>query len=169
VPQDTSWSTPNRRFVWQDAYLPGAQRENLPGVRLIIDTSGSVSQRMRELFRDHIQTLVREYRPAYVEVLYADTHVQRVDVFSPDDDLELRDVQGGGTYFQPALDWEAGGEDDPEAGDFRGPPCCAVYLTDTYGGVTDEPDYAVLWAYPEYITSPYALPFGEFVKLSEWA
>lgn len=166
IPNTESWVPPNRRFVHQGLYLPGQVREDMPGVRLIVDTSASVTRRMRELFRDHIQTILREYRPAYIEVLYADTAVQQVQVFSPDDELDLLDIEGLGTAFQPALDWEP--QDDPEwDGVWREPPCCAVYLTDTYGYAYREPDFPVLWAHPEGVT-PYTLPFGDFVKLSEW-
>lgn len=51
--------------------------------------------------------------------------------------LDLEKVRGGGTSFQPVIDWIEQEKIDP---------ACLVYLTDLQCPMPTEPDYPVLWA-----------------------
>lgn len=165
IPQDYSWVSPNRRFVAGGLYLPGTVRENTPRLGIAVDTSGSINQRMLDLFASELQEIVRELRPTAIEVVYCDYDVAGAQTFTPDDEITLDAKGGGGTRFQPALDYFSDALEDRS----EEPPAAVVYLTDLYGADVDdliEPMYPTLWATLEGNQQP--APFGETVRLSEW-
>jgi predicted metal-dependent peptidase len=84
-----------------------------------------------------------------------DTCVQAVHEFTPDDEIVLKMVGGGGTLFQPAFDWVEENDVDPLA---------LIYLTDLEGETPQAPDYPVLWVTP--LHSTYEAPFGTLVRIS---
>lgn len=158
-PSDYSWARPNRRFVHQGLYLPGVVKENMPTIGVVVDTSSSVDQPLLDLFGWHIGSIMDEYQPEALHVIYCDTQVHHSETFLPGDTVKLNAKGGGGTLFQPALDWFSQQDE---------PPACVIYLTDLYGenlggyGPT-EPDYPVLWATTPASTQP--APFGERIVL----
>lgn len=157
-PSDYSWTRPNRRFVAQGLYLPGIIRENMPRIGVAVDTSGSIGSELLALFASELTAIVQETRPACVEVVYADSRVQGVEMFTPDDELTLHARGGGGTRFQPALDYFSDSEE---------PPACVLYLTDLEADAPTEPAMPVLWVTPESVTLP--APFGELVHVSSYS
>lgn len=93
-----------------------------------------------------------------LHVLYCDAAVQGEQEFVPDDPaVQLAARGGGGTRFQPALDWFSAGDQHPAA---------VVYLTDLENGAESmvEPAYPVLWVVPEGSRRT-AGPFGRSVVL----
>lgn len=154
--QDYSWSRPNRRFVAGGMYLPSMRNEATMGeMAIMVDTSGSVSDKELALFGGHINRVLETCKPEKLHVIYADAAVNKHVEFTPDDfPITLEAIGGGGTDFRPAFDYleEKGIE-----------PACAVYLTDLYGEAGEERDYPVLWA---AITDVVA-PWGETVRITE--
>lgn len=158
VPTDHSWSHPNRRFISHGLYLPGPIKENIGPLGIALDTSGSVWSGRHDLlalFCDHVSHIVREYRPESIEVVYCDTRVQRAETFTPDDDVVIKPMGGGGTSFQPALDYFT---------NLDTPPIAVIYLTDLEASAPSEPDYPVLWCAPEGCTE--RIPFGECIYIT---
>lgn len=157
VAHDYSWMRPNRRFIWQDIYLPGILKENMGKFVVAIDTSGSVTPKMLEQFAGEIQEIMQSCKPEEITVLYCDTKINRVDRFTPDGgEVKLTMCGGGGTAFSPVFKWvaDAGGE----------APKALIYLTDldTYD-TPSEPEYPVLWVTPDWVTqNP---KWGEVVRI----
>lgn len=158
---DYSWCSPNRRMLGAGVILPGVVREGHPRMGAAIDTSGSIGSVQLAAFGRVLDGVMREVRPAALDVVYCDSAVADWDVFSPDDggDVVLRDCGGGGTAFQPALDWltqpdsrpatvgrVGGGKDTRGSYDGNGQVACIVYLTDLCAGDTpSDPGVPVLW------------------------
>jgi predicted metal-dependent peptidase len=150
---DYSWRQPNSRYVASGLYLPALRSEAMPPVVVIIDTSGSISEKDLELAAADINAIADECQPEAIHVIYADAKVQGMQTFLPGEQLKLEPRGGGGTHFAPAF-----AHIDNEAL----APACAIYLTDGYGHYPEHaPEYPVLWL----MTTDEVAPFGETVKL----
>lgn len=159
-PGNYSWSTPNRRHLSNGLYLPGIVKENMAKIVVYVDTSGSITQDLLDLFGAHLTGIMHEYRPEALHVVYCDAEVAGEETFSPDDGAVIMKAQGGGgTAFQPAFDHIA---EHPEFA--NEPPVAAIYLTDLYSSdVPKDPGYPVLWATTEGSTE--MPPFGEIIRI----
>ena len=152
---DFSWKRGNRRFIAQGLYLPSRLSDDAMGeVVVVIDTSGSVSQRELTEFGSEIKGIVDEVRPSKVRVIYCDSRIAHIDEFGPDDDLHFAAHGGGGTDFRPPFKWLEENQIVPRA---------LVYLTDGYGPFPEqEPDFPVMWAINNRNVTP---PHGEHLIL----
>lgn len=72
---DYSWKRPNRRFIHQGLYLPELKNPELGLVALLIDTSGSISQKDLDDFASEIHGIVAVYQTELI-VIYVDAAVQ---------------------------------------------------------------------------------------------
>jgi len=152
---DYSWSRPNRRFIWQNIYLPSTIREGMGEIVVWVDTSGSIDNEMLSKFAAEIRAIAHECKPSALYVVYIDAAVARVDTFHPadGDEIEIRPAGGGGTDFAPGFEWV-------EKQGIK--PVCGIYLTDLCGSFPDEhPTYPVLWV----TDSRQVAPFGETVRV----
>lgn len=152
---DYSWSRPNRRYIWQNIYLPSTVREGMGEIVVWVDTSGSIDNQMLSKFAAEIRAIAHECKPSALHVVYIDAAVARADTFRPaeGDEVEIRPAGGGGTDFAPGFEWvkEKGIK-----------PVCGIYLTDLCGSFPDEhPEYPVLWV----TDSREVAPFGETVRV----
>lgn len=155
VPSDYSWTRPNRRHMAEGMYMPGMTKENFPKIGIGIDTSGSIGSRELGIYAAELDRIMRELRPAELEIVYCDSEVNHVDRFDPDGSpVTLKPHGGGGTAFQPVLDhFNKQGE----------PPAAVIYFTDLYGPKPRVPEYPVLWVTSE--RSGADAPFGELVRV----
>jgi len=147
---DFSWRRGNRRFIGEDLYLPSRESEGSGEMVVVIDTSGSISDKELSEFGSEILGIVNEVRPSKLHVVYCDARIAHIDVFSPDDEIEFKLHGGGGTDFRPPFAWieETGLE-----------PKCLVYLTDGYGPFPDEEaPFPTLWCINNTQVTP---PHGE--------
>ena len=153
---DYSWSRPNRRFLAQGLYLPGLHSEELGNVVLAVDTSGSIDQKLLNMFAVEVNAVLAAY-DCSVTVLYHDTEVQRVQTWnSVDGPLVLDPIGGGGTSHTCVFDWIDQADIDP---------ACVVCLTDLETEFpVSIPSTSVLWAVPDRVTAQ--PPFGQVVPLS---
>lgn len=148
---DYTWTRPSARYIPSGLYLPSLRNEELGPIVVVVDTSGSVDQVLLDQFAAELTAIVDELQPARVHVMYADSEVQRTDVFEREDPIVFDAVGGGGTAFAPAI--EAAERLDEQ-------PACLVYLTDLMGRFPAQaPDFPVLWA----STHGERAPFGEVV------
>ena len=162
IPSDYSWSHPNRRLLSMDIYLPGVCKENTPRIAVAIDTSGSITPEMLELFGSELRAILSDTRPEAIDVLYCDTDVAHTVTYTPEDAdvLQLQMYGGGGTAFQPVFDHIAADEEKQ--------PACLIYFTDLCGPMPTDPEtFPTLWITPEWQDEPG--PFGETIRLQEFS
>lgn len=153
---DYSWTPPNRRFIHQGLYLPSLHSEELEGIAVAVDTSGSIDNAQIAEFASELTAILEEFNTT-ATVIHCDTDVTNVETFSQDDlPLDLNPKGGGGTDFRPPFDWIE--EHAPQ------PPAALIYLTDLQSNkYPDEPGYPVLWAHTDEGGTP--PPFGEVIEL----
>ena len=140
IKDDYSWNRPNRRFIAQGMYLPGADyTPNMGEVVVAVDTSGSLNDRELGMFTSHINRILETCRPEKVSVVYCDWEIGGTEEFTPDDfPIKLNPVGGGGTSFKPVFEWLSS---------YAGDVDVLVYFTDGWGD-QDEltvPDTDVVW------------------------
>ena len=154
---DYSWNMPNRRFMHQGLYLPELKNPELGLIALLVDTSGSISQKELNQFASEIQGILAAYKTELI-VVYVDAAVQGVDLISSDDtEMSLEPKGGGGTDYRPGYDWLQ------KQGHL---PAAAVYLTDGYcSSFPDEPDFPTLWVLTERL-GYFKPPFGEILVMN---
>lgn len=156
---EVSWQRPNRRFIWDDLYLPGTKGTGMGEIVIAVDTSGSISGPILSAFQNELNAILEDVSPASVHVVYCDAQIAHTETIEGDDlPVQLHPRGGGGTAFKPVFDWVEENQINPKA---------MIYLTDLMSGDLAqliEPAYPVLWA--EYGGSPnYRAPFGETIKI----
>lgn len=152
VKADYTWTRPNVRYIPLGLYLPALHSHACGPLTIAVDTSGSIDDVLLAQFASEIRTIADEIQPAYVDVLYVDTKVHRVDRFERGESVDIHAIGRGGTSFVPAF------EHVQESGET---PACMIYLTDLDGNFPDDaPAYPVIWA--AYNTTDVA-PFGDTV------
>lgn len=135
---DYSWSMPNRRFISQGIYMPSLHSEDLGEIVVAVDTSGSIDEDALAEFGGELSSILEEFDSVTVHTVYCDWDVTKTETVTHEDlPLEFRPEGGGGTDFQPVMDWV-------EENDIN--PACMIYFTDLYASMPEEPDYPVLWA-----------------------
>jgi predicted metal-dependent peptidase len=155
---DYSWKRPNRRFVLQGLYLPELKNPELGPVALLLDTSGSISQKDLDDFASEIQGILAVYQTELI-VIYVDAAVQGHAMLSSDEpEIHLELKGGGGTDYRPGFQWLQ------EQGHM---PTAAVYLTDGYcRSFPEEPDFPTLWVLTQK-TDQFTPPFGEVIVIRQ--
>jgi predicted metal-dependent peptidase len=152
---DLSYAKPKRRFMADDINLPSLIGEKMGGVVVAIDCSGSVDDKLLEVFSNEINKIVSDVIPAMTHVVYFDSKVLRQDSFSPDDSVKISACGGGGTAFSPIFE-------HIDANDLQ--PVACIVLTDLQcNDFGSPPGYPVLWA----STLEGTAPFGEIVLIKE--
>lgn len=150
---DYSWSRPNVMFVAHGLYLPTLHDERMGTIANSIDTSGSITQKMLDIFGGEMVAIRATVAPERMINVYCDVQVNRVDTFNPEDALVFEMCGGGGTDFRPPFKYL---QDE----DIK--PACMIYFTDGYGPFPDTPpEYPVLWA----MTTDVQPPWGEVVRV----
>jgi predicted metal-dependent peptidase len=153
---DYTYMRPSRRFIASGLYLPSLRTEALGGLAIGFDTSGSMGQSEANRIGAELQAIVDDLSPAFVEVVYCDSVVTRVERFERDDQLVLRPSGGGGTRFKPVFDHFA------DTGDHY---CGMIFFTDMEGNLREceEPEYPMIWA--DIGSSHPEAPFGTRVNV----
>lgn len=154
-----TWDTPNRRRIVLNPaiYLPGRRGYGAEDVTVVIDNSGSVSNKEMVVFFSEVSAILADCRPKKVRVIWCDAAVRRVEEARVLD--ELADIRvagskgGGGTDFKPPFAWLLERDIRPDT---------LIYLTDMMGPFpTDPKTYPVVWC----ATSSIKAPFGETVHV----
>jgi predicted metal-dependent peptidase len=150
-----SWNRPNRRFIGQGVYLPGADYVARMGeIVIAVDTSGSLQSEELAYFNAHINRILETCLPEKVTVLYCDYNIGGEVEYTPDDlPITLKPVGGGGTSFKPVFKW---------LDDYDGEVECLVYFTDGWGDQDEIEEHAVdtVWL----TTDRDNFQFGEVIK-----
>ena len=153
---DYSWRRPNSRYMSSGVILPTLYNQELPPIVIGVDTSGSINQDELKQFAGEIDDILNQY-PTTLTVMYCDTSVRHIEIFTAEDrPIRLEAKGGGGTKFAPVFEAANKMEDQP---------ACLVYLTDMEVREKDfgpEPDYPVLWVNTgQRCKQP---PFGEMIR-----
>lgn len=156
IPSDYQWTPPNKRYVSQDLYFPGIKKENVGEIVVVIDTSGSITERQLVQFAGEITSICDDVRPSKVHIIYCDTKVQKVQEVEYGDPVKLGMHGGGGTDFVPPFAYVTKNNINP---------LCLVYLTDLEcDSYPKEPDYPVLWVTD---SDHRVAKFGETVRFKD--
>lgn len=156
---DYSWSSPNRRYISQEIYLPSRRDPQIPHIALAVDSSGSVDQPALEAFCAELSSVLDAYDTT-LTVLFHDTKVYSSHTVTRAD-LPLRLVPqgGGGTDYRPV------GEFIEET---ELQPTCLIWFTDLQcTRFPEEPLFPVLWV--SSLNTDDKPPFGEVICLAEAA
>ena len=154
---DYTYLRPSRRHIAAGLYLPSLHSEDLGGLIIGFDTSGSMGQKECDQVAAELRAIVDDVNPAFVEVVYCDYSVTSVERFERDEPLDLHPKGGGGTRFQPVFEHIAAlGE--PLAG--------VIYFSDLEGNLAEceEPSCPVIWA--DIGRSHPEVPFGLRVQVN---
>lgn len=147
-----SWTRRNRR--WQTVYLPSKNTKTLSHLTWAVDTSGSVTDEELKEILTEINAAHKMLKPKKMTILDCDARIHNVYEVTPQTNImKLRFNGGGGTRFQPVLDYVT--ENPTEA---------LIYFTDLGGenGLV-EPNYPVLWISTDNDMAP--MPFGQTIYL----
>jgi predicted metal-dependent peptidase len=155
---DYRMTPPNRRYIWQNLYLPTLRSETVGDVLLVIDGSGSTHHIFPQ-FISEFASILLDVRPEKLHVMVWDTECSWMQSYDSYND-ETRDSlsknrfgAGGGSVFTDTFEYFA-----RETGVT---PQIAIVLTDMEIYFPEEPDYPVLWVATEDIEGP----FGETVRI----
>ena len=126
---------------------------------LVLDSSGSVPDRIFTSFLQKAQEILDELRPEALHLLSVSHKVCDYVELRAGDSVPDRLAGGGLTLFQPAFDFLQERSIMPEV---------LLYLTDGESsdiGEMTEPDYPVLWV--STYTKPDKYPFGDVIMVDE--
>ncbi len=134
VQEEYSWARRNRRF--RSTYMPSLHNYGLGHLTFAIDTSGSVDDEELRAMLSEIQGIQQVFNPQHMTIIDCDTRIHTVHEIDQNTDiLSLKFNGGGGTRFQPVLDYIS-----------EHPTQALVYFTDLYGETKlEKVDYPVLW------------------------
>lgn len=152
-------SDARRRGTAAPAYEAGMVNQNdRPRVVVGVDVSGSISDRVLEIFAGEIATIGNK-TGAEIHVLVFDTQVlSETKMDGVDFKAEIMKIdfaRGGGTDFVDVIDRAT-----------KLDPSIIVVLTDLYGGFGEDPKrIPVIWASPD--ENPPKPPFGRLLELNQ--
>lgn len=123
---DTSYAKPDKRMYWQKAIYPGAipsKPDSVKGVKICIDTSGSISDNDIAEFIGHIVKLTKQFK-VDADLIYWDAKVQSSGKIKDAKDIQKINITGGGGT-DPACVFE-------EFDKNKEKPILTIMLTDGY-------------------------------------
>ena len=134
---DYAWTSPNRRYIHQNIYLPSRREAHLPQLALAVDSSGSVDEASLAAFCAELSSVLEAY-DSTLTVLFHDATVQDVLTLTRlDMPFSLTPVGGGGTDYRPVCAYL-------EEQVIR--PSCLIWFTDLEcDRFPEKPPYPVLW------------------------
>ena len=135
VKEEYSWARRNRRYP-SDTYMPSLHSYGLGHLTFAIDTSGSIDDDHLKEMLSEIKGIQQVFNPEYMTIIDCDSQIHQVHTIDQTTDImSLKFHGGGGTMFQPVLDYVS-----------EHPTQALIYFTDLYGESTlDSVDYPVLW------------------------
>lgn len=96
--RDMSFKSPDKRMYWQDAIYPGqclSEPNKIKGLKVCIDTSGSIDAETLAKVRGHIKRLAKQYK-IDGEVIYWDTTITAKGSFNSWNEFLNTEACGGG-------------------------------------------------------------------------
>lgn len=107
--QRREYFMPNKRFLSRGDILWGSKRvkEGFDAITLIVDTSGSISEKELEVFINEAYAIIEKFNPKKTYVLFFDTTVKEpITVVERGDNIKVAKAYGGGgTSFLEPFQW----------------------------------------------------------------
>ena len=152
IKDDYTWTRPNKRFFPQH-YLPSQHSPTIGDIVVAIDTSGSVTDEDLLEMLSEIQDIRDIYKPESLKIIDCDWEIHNVfTVDKHDNILNLKFTGGGGTSFQPVIDYCDAHQ-----------PQLLIYFTDLYAEeLAEEPTYPIMWICN---SDHEPAPFGETIYI----
>ena len=155
ITNDYNFNNANRRFIYQNMYLPSVEKKPSPKGAIALDISGSINKETMAMMQDAVNNIVPVANFEELTILYCDDAIRQIDTFSNGEEIELDYICGGGTAYEPVFKYINKQLDDDIA--------FLIYLTDGWcWDEFSEPEYPVIWATTD--TSRY-FKFGEVVDV----
>ena len=153
------WRTPDQWFIGRDIYLPSKTGYGAGWIVIWGDTSGSRSDVELTSNMAELHGILEDVQPKRLTILWCDAHVDYVDEIEDPADLQTIQARGtgggGGTSFQPVLDWIGEQGEMPEL---------FIGFTDGYVDYPKhEPPFPTIWA----SSTDYAYPYGQVVRVNK--
>ncbi len=135
VKEEYSWARRNRRYM-SDTYMPSLHSYGLGHLTFAIDTSGSIDDEELQEMLSEIKGVQQVFNPEYMTIIDCDSQIHQIHTIDQTTDImSLKFHGGGGTSFQPVLDYV---EEHPTQ--------ALIYFTDLYGEEHLNPiNYPILW------------------------
>ncbi|CAN1211467.1 Metallopeptidase domain-containing protein [Tumidithrix helvetica PCC 7403] len=157
VQTPTDFSGFDRRFIGRGLYLESLIGESIK-VFIAVDTSGSIRDRLLQIFLSEVKGILSSYPHLEGELYYADAEVYGPHEVSGDSELPVP-KGGGGTSFIPFFNKVRDRWDGQQQ-------AVCIYLTDGYGTFpTTTLELPVLWVVIAGGLALEKFPFGETVRL----
>ena len=135
VKEEYSWARRNRKFP-DSIYLPSLHSYGLGNLTFAIDTSGSIEDEELKEMLSEIQGIQQVFNPEKMTIIDCDSQIHQIyEIDQSTDILDLKFSGGGGTSFQPVLDYVS-----------EHPTQALIYFTDLHGETNlNTVDYPVIW------------------------
>jgi predicted metal-dependent peptidase len=99
IPFRYNWNKPNKRYLWQDIFVPSYYGESVQ-VLVAIDTSGSISNKELGLFISELIGIAKTFKEVTFRILTHDTEVHDDILLTGKTEKQLKELKlsgGGGT------------------------------------------------------------------------
>jgi predicted metal-dependent peptidase len=141
IPSDFSWRRPNKKYIWNDSYLPSTDGDSAK-VLLSIDTSGSVSGEEMAEYLSEMLGMARSFAQVDFRVLCHDTEVYDMGLIMNGNLKNIQAIRpkgGGGTDHRQLMEYIE------QKGYHRKQSKLLISFTDGYSSFPDRrPPYNVL-------------------------
>lgn len=150
---------PRRLSTWR---LPAPVKTGMGRLIILMDKSGSITERMTEQYISEMNNIIGEVLPEGIVLMPFDTavHADEVTTFAQGEQIDYAYRTGGGTDFSAAFDAAA---DEWMPGDK------VLIFTDMECGIPEQPDFAadLLWVAVDargyYSSEP---PYGKYLAVA---
>lgn len=110
--QDYTWRKPSKKF-WPDLYMPTLFGQVVEKIMVIVDVSGSITQKMLDEFFAEMREIKNVLQPSVMRIVSFDTCIREDLVFTETDEItHIEFTGGGGTDFDDVVKLLR--EDQPE-------------------------------------------------------
>lgn len=158
--ENYSWQRPNKRYIAGGLYLPSYEPEpKMPPIAFVVDTSGSISNKMLNTAWACLRDIVTKIRPEAIHLIPCDYEVYEKHhhkfTFADIPKTPPSMPGGGGTAFEPAFTY---------IGKNLKYCACIIYLSDLHGPLNfDPPTTPTIWL----STTSLSAPFGKTIRVNE--
>ena len=161
VKSDFTWLRTSRKGWDMDAVMPGMKTQEAIDICVMIDMSGSISERQGRDFISEVKGIMETFEDYRIHIGCFDTEVYNMQMYTADNLEDIADYKlagGGGTDFDCFFDYFKKEEIEPKK---------LVVFTDGYpGGSWGDPNYCdTVWIiHGDKNPNP---PFGTFALYDE--
>lgn len=155
------WTTPDPYMAVHDFFSPSPTGHGAGWIVVWGDTSGSRSDAELTSNMAELAGIMEAVNPERLTVVWCDADINHIDELQDPADLAVIQSRGtgggGGTDFQPVLDWiDKNGE---------GAPDLFIGFTDGYVSFPKEPAFPTIWA----SSTDKSYPYGQVVRVNKVA